>query len=120
MDFLSSVMATALSLGYSNDQVRQMILEYFYDRNKKASGRKGKRGSHVRIIDIRSDLKSLYGFKAKGKIRVGISAKEGYISFSRNNEGVACQEDQEPICNKKRSANEAILRSLPQSIAKQS
>jgi len=57
-------MAKTLSPGYGNDQVRQMILQYFYDRNQSASSRKGKKGSHVKISDVRSDLKSLHGFKA--------------------------------------------------------
>lgn len=57
-------MAKTLAPSYSNDQVRQMILQYFYNRNKNATSRKGKKGSHVKISDVRSDLKDLHGFKA--------------------------------------------------------
>ncbi len=57
-------MAKAPTTNYSNDQIRGMILQYFYDRNKNATSRKGKKGSHVKISDVRSDLKDLHGFKA--------------------------------------------------------
>jgi hypothetical protein len=59
-----TVMAKTLAPNYSNDQVRQMILQYFYNRNQNATSRKGKKGSHVKISDVRSDLKDLHGFKA--------------------------------------------------------
>jgi hypothetical protein len=49
---------------YGNDQIRGMILQYFYNRNKNATSRKGKKGSHVKISDVRSELKDLHGFKA--------------------------------------------------------
>ena len=48
----------------SNDEIREMILQYFYDRNSTATSRKGKKGSHIKISDIRADLKDRHGFKA--------------------------------------------------------
>ncbi|HMG88837.1 MAG TPA: hypothetical protein VK589_02220 [Chryseolinea sp.] len=57
-------MAKTPTRSYSNDQIREMILQYFYNRNKNATSRKGKKGSHVKISDVRSDLKDLHGFKA--------------------------------------------------------
>lgn len=44
-----------------DDQVRQFILQYFYDRNKKATSRRGKTtGAAAPISIIRKDLKALH------------------------------------------------------------
>ena len=40
-----------------NDQIRQQILKFFYDRNANATSRYGKKGSAVSISDARRDLK---------------------------------------------------------------
>ena len=45
-----------------NDSVRQEILRYFYDRNANATSERGKRGSHIKISDIKKELKDLHGF----------------------------------------------------------
>lgn len=45
---------------YSNDELRQMILVFFYERNSKATSRKGKKGSSVKMKDIKSELKAKY------------------------------------------------------------
>ncbi len=43
---------------YSDDQVRQMMLEYFFQRNENATSRRGKKsGAAVTISVIRADLK---------------------------------------------------------------
>lgn len=57
-------MTKKVTTNYSNDQIRQMILQYFHNRNGNATSRKGKKGSHVKISDARSELKALHGFKA--------------------------------------------------------
>jgi len=44
-----------------NDQIRQQILRYFYDRNANATSRYGKKGSAVKISDAKRDLKERYG-----------------------------------------------------------
>ncbi len=41
----------------SNNDIRQLMLQYFYDRNKNATSSMGKRGSAVKISDVKSDLK---------------------------------------------------------------
>jgi hypothetical protein len=46
---------------FSNDELRQMILQYFYDRNAKATSRKGKKGSAVKMKDVKAELKAKYG-----------------------------------------------------------
>jgi hypothetical protein len=44
-----------------NDATRRQILEYFYERNAKATSRHGKKGSAVRISDVKRELKALHG-----------------------------------------------------------
>lgn len=45
----------------TNDDLRRVILEYFYERNQNATSEKGKRGSHVKISDVKKELKDLHG-----------------------------------------------------------
>ncbi len=44
-----------------NDETRQQILQYFYDRNSDATSRFGKKGSAVRISDVKRELKQRHG-----------------------------------------------------------
>lgn len=44
-----------------NDIIRRQILQYFYDRNAKATSRYGKRGSAIKISDVKSELKARHG-----------------------------------------------------------
>lgn len=44
-----------------NDPIRRQILEYFYERNNHATSRHGKKGSAVRISDVKRELKALHG-----------------------------------------------------------
>jgi hypothetical protein len=44
-----------------NDAIRLQILRYFYNRNARAASRFGKRGSAVRISDVKRELKALHG-----------------------------------------------------------
>lgn len=41
-----------------NDKIRWQILQYFYDRNRNATSRTGKRGSAIKISDIKRELKA--------------------------------------------------------------
>jgi hypothetical protein len=45
----------------SNTEIRQLLLRYFYDRNRKATSVRGKKGSAVKISDVKRDLKSQDG-----------------------------------------------------------
>jgi hypothetical protein len=45
----------------TNDQIRRLLLLYFYDRNKTATSNMGKRGSAVKIRNIKADLKAVHG-----------------------------------------------------------
>lgn len=44
-----------------NDTIRNKILRYFYDRNASATSRFGKKGSAVKISDVKRELKELHG-----------------------------------------------------------
>jgi hypothetical protein len=41
----------------SNNEIRRLILQYFYDRNKGATSIMGKKGSAVKISDVKRELK---------------------------------------------------------------
>ena len=45
----------------SNTEIRRILLQYFYDRNKNATSVRGKKGSAVKISDIKKDLKASHG-----------------------------------------------------------
>lgn len=42
----------------SNTEIRRIMLQYFYDRNKSATSARGKKGSAVKISDIKKELKT--------------------------------------------------------------
>lgn len=42
----------------TNTQIRQVMLHYFYERNQNATSAMGKKGSAVKISDVKSELKS--------------------------------------------------------------
>ena len=50
---------------HPNDVIRQQILQYFYDRNANATSPRGKRGSQVKISDIKSELKQIHGLSQR-------------------------------------------------------
>ncbi len=51
----------AEATGNPNDLIRREILGYFYDRNNNATSRFGKKGSAVKVSDVKRDLKALHG-----------------------------------------------------------
>ena len=46
-----------------NDQIRRELLQYFYDRNSNATSRFGKKGSAVKISDVKREMKDRHGLK---------------------------------------------------------
>jgi len=42
----------------TNNEIRQLLLKYFYDRNKNATSSMGKKGSAIKISDIKKELKT--------------------------------------------------------------
>lgn len=47
---------------FSNEEIRQLILQYFYDRSNTATSLRGKKGSAVKMKDIKSELKKRHNF----------------------------------------------------------
>lgn len=45
----------------SDEEIRRIMLRYFYDRNKNATSMMGKKGSAVRTSDLKSELKAVHG-----------------------------------------------------------
>jgi len=45
----------------ANNEIRQLMLQYFYNRNKNATSAMGKKGSAIKISDIKKELKTLHG-----------------------------------------------------------
>lgn len=45
----------------SNNEIRQLMLQYFYDRNNNATSARGKKGSAVKISDVKKELKATHG-----------------------------------------------------------
>src|SRR5438552_9856677 len=45
----------------TNTEIRRIMLQYFYERNNNATSARGKKGSAVKISDIKKDLKTGYG-----------------------------------------------------------
>ncbi len=44
-----------------NNEIRRIMLQYFYDRNKNATSARGKKGSAVKISDVKKELKTANG-----------------------------------------------------------
>lgn len=53
--------AKAVRVPPSNNEIRRIMLQYFYDRNKNATSARGKKGSAVKISDIKKELKETHG-----------------------------------------------------------
>jgi hypothetical protein len=45
----------------TDEEIRRIMLRYFYDRNKNATSMMGKRGSAVRTRDLKAELKAAHG-----------------------------------------------------------
>lgn len=51
-----------------NDAIRKQILQYFYDRNHGATSQRGKKGSAMKISDVKRELKAKYGLSQQSVI----------------------------------------------------
>jgi hypothetical protein len=45
----------------SNNEIRTIMLRYFYDRNSTSTSARGKKGFAIKIMDIRKELKATHG-----------------------------------------------------------
>jgi len=43
----------------TNNEIRTLMLQYFYDRNRNATSSRGKKGSSVKISDVKRELKAI-------------------------------------------------------------
>src|SRR6266576_6560343 len=55
-----------------NNEIRRIMLRYFYDRNQNATSARGKKGAAVRISDIKRDLKATHGL-AQQEVRSNLT-----------------------------------------------
>ncbi len=46
---------------HTDNEIRTIVLRYFYDRNKNATSSRGMKGSSVKISDVKRELKASYG-----------------------------------------------------------
>lgn len=53
--------AKAARVPPTNTKIRRMMLQYFYERNKNATSVRGKKGSAVKISDVKRELKAAHG-----------------------------------------------------------
>jgi hypothetical protein len=44
----------------SNNEIRRIMLQYFYDRNKNATSARGKKGAAVKISGVKKELKEVH------------------------------------------------------------
>ncbi len=49
---------------YTPNEIRELMLQYFYDRNAHATSIMGKKGSAVKISDVKKELKAKHGLEA--------------------------------------------------------
>ncbi|GJL62591.1 MAG: hypothetical protein NPIRA04_12450 [Nitrospirales bacterium] len=49
----------------TDEEIRRIMLRYFYDRNKNATSMMGKKGSAVKTSDLKSELKAAHGLLQK-------------------------------------------------------
>lgn len=68
----------------SNNDIRRIMLQYFYERNKNATSARGKKGSAVKISDVKKDLKASNGLsqpEVQGNLTYLIS--QGWVGEDR-------------------------------------
>lgn len=53
-----SSVAKAKTPSRTDNDIRAIMLHYFYDRNKNATSARGKKGSAIKISDVKSELKA--------------------------------------------------------------
>jgi len=44
-----------------SNEIRRFMLRYFHERNKNATSARGKKGSAVKISDVKKELKAAHG-----------------------------------------------------------
>lgn len=52
--------ARPAQVAQTNNEIRRILLQYFYDRNNNATSARGKKGSAVKISDVKRELKTAH------------------------------------------------------------
>jgi hypothetical protein len=79
----------------SNTEIRHILLRYFYDRNRNATSARGKKGSAVKISDLKRELKATHNHPTGDPEQSDLSAepnvgrgREGVPDSARHSDGV--------------------------------
>ena len=59
----------------TNNEIRTLMLRYFYDRNSNATSSRGKKGSSVKISDMKRELKTSHGMSQQE------NAEKSYLPY---------------------------------------
>jgi hypothetical protein len=68
----------------SNDEIRRVMLQYFYDRNRNATSARGKKGSAVKISDVKKELKASHALtQSEVQSNLTYLISQGWIAEDR-------------------------------------
>jgi hypothetical protein len=63
----------------SNNEIRRIMLQYFYDRNKNATSARGKKGSAVKISDVKKELKGAHSLMQQEQSNLTYLISQGWV-----------------------------------------
>lgn len=73
----------------SENEIRGIVLQYFYDRNRNATSARGKKGFSVKISDTRKELKASHGLSAQEVVRnINYLISQGWLEEEQVNKSV--------------------------------
>lgn len=68
----------------SNTEIRRIMLQYFHERNKNATSARGKKGSAVKISDVKKELKLWHGLsQAEVQSNLTYLISQGWVEEDR-------------------------------------
>jgi hypothetical protein len=68
----------------SNNEIRRIMLQYFYDRNKNATSARGKKGSAVKISGVKKELKASHDLtQAEVQSNLTYLISQGWVEEDR-------------------------------------
>src|SRR3989442_1239740 len=68
----------------SNNEIRTIMLRYFYDRNSTSTSPRGKKGYAIKIMDIRKELKATHGLSQQEVMRnLNYLLSQGWVAEDR-------------------------------------
>ena len=63
----------------TNTEIRSLLLSYFYDRNKNSTSARGKKGSAVKISDVKKELKASHGLTQEVQSNLTYLLSQGWV-----------------------------------------